>query len=240
MTRGAPRFAGSEADLCDWLIEREARHGWTAYPETGDWDVLMVRSDGVQVGIQAKLRPNLAVLEQASRAVARGHRPDVAACLVGRYDNAFEYLCRRLGLAHLWHSEDRRHGLRESQLVPWEHDVLSGRHKPPEKRVELPPFVPVMRAGVPCPTPLTRWKLAALRACMLYRRQGYLTTAEIRELGMDASRWLQMMAKDGKVGRHDRLVRGDQPLPDELHPELAAQVAAHYGAPAAAAIGGAA
>lgn len=221
------RFEGSEADLCDWLIEREARHGWTAYPETGEWDVLLVRPDGFQVGIEAKLRPCLAVLEQAASRMDRRKRPDQAVVLVGAITWEFKQVATRLHLGvYAWSRYS-------SSDLP---DYPDRGHR---DRIELPPFVPVLRGGQPSPTPLTRWKLAALRLCLKLRAQGYVTAKDVTDLGMSLSRWTQPQAHgpwlvaDGRDPGSPRRTRyiagGGSQLPDQIYPELAAQVAAHYG-----------
>ena len=54
-----------EADLCLAFI-RCLPHGWTAYPETGGFDILLSRDeDGFQIGVEAKLRLNTKVITQA-------------------------------------------------------------------------------------------------------------------------------------------------------------------------------
>lgn len=225
-SRGADRFQGSEADLCDWLIEREATRGWVAYPEHAGWDVLMVRErDGFQVGVQAKLRANCEVIAQAADGMARSKRPDVAAVLVPDASHAFVRVARLCGGIKVLHwSSPHRYDFNFLD------ERLHSATGSPGTRHELPPFVPAVRAGSPAPTPLTKWKLAALRLCLLLDRQGYVTTEDIKRLGMSPTRWLDLLRMDGYVpGRRlHRLVRGDKLLPDQQYPELAAQVAAHY------------
>ena len=53
---------------------REAK--WTSYPETEGWDLLLVREDGLQLGIEAKLALNLEVLVQALGRGRDGVGPD--------------------------------------------------------------------------------------------------------------------------------------------------------------------
>ena len=57
----------TEADLCADFIAAVRHDGkWECYPETAGWDILCVRaSDGAQVGVEAKLRFNARVLNQA-------------------------------------------------------------------------------------------------------------------------------------------------------------------------------
>jgi len=52
----------TEAELCNQFVT--AAVGWTAYPETAGWDLLMVRGR-VQVGVQAKLQADDWVMLQA-------------------------------------------------------------------------------------------------------------------------------------------------------------------------------
>lgn len=61
-----PNFK-TEVELCSAYIEwMKSKHPeWTAYAETAGWDILMVHEDGTQVGIQAPLKFNMTVLEQA-------------------------------------------------------------------------------------------------------------------------------------------------------------------------------
>lgn len=56
----------TEAVLCQaFITEANALADWTCYPETGDFDILLVHADGRQIGIEAKLRLNAKVAEQA-------------------------------------------------------------------------------------------------------------------------------------------------------------------------------
>jgi hypothetical protein len=65
-----PRFE-SEAALCEAYVTAistghyKQGKGWTIYPETSGWDLLLVRGDGVQIGIEAKLALNPLVVSQA-------------------------------------------------------------------------------------------------------------------------------------------------------------------------------
>ena len=63
MTRIKPSFK-TETELCNGFISCLPQD-WTAYAETAGWDILLANKDGTQIGVQAKLRFNMAVLEQA-------------------------------------------------------------------------------------------------------------------------------------------------------------------------------
>jgi len=55
----------SEAVLCDYFIaEFNSLEGWTCYPETGEFDVLVVHESGRQIGVEAKLQLNAKVADQ--------------------------------------------------------------------------------------------------------------------------------------------------------------------------------
>lgn len=77
----------SEAALCAAFISR-LPEGWTAYPETAGYDILLVRAaDGAQIGVEAKMTLNAKVLLQAVEGVYTGRgseraAPDFRAALV--------------------------------------------------------------------------------------------------------------------------------------------------------------
>ncbi|TIM41781.1 MAG: hypothetical protein E5Y55_24185 [Mesorhizobium sp.] len=77
----------SEAALCAAFIAR-LPEGWTAYPETAGFDILLVRgADGAQIGVEAKMTLNAKVLLQAVEGVYSGRgseypAPDFRAALV--------------------------------------------------------------------------------------------------------------------------------------------------------------
>ena len=55
----------TEAALCEHFIkEFNAQPGWTCYPETGGYDILVVHESGRQIGVEAKLQLNAKVADQ--------------------------------------------------------------------------------------------------------------------------------------------------------------------------------
>jgi hypothetical protein len=81
-----PPFA-TEVALCSAFIACVDKRVWCPYPETAGWDILLVRrSDGFQIGIQAKLRLGLDVINQAIESRGSWHStapgPDCRAVLV--------------------------------------------------------------------------------------------------------------------------------------------------------------
>lgn len=55
----------TEAALCEIFIrEFNEQPGWTCYPETGCFDILVAHESGRQIGVEAKLRLNAKVAQQ--------------------------------------------------------------------------------------------------------------------------------------------------------------------------------
>lgn len=65
----------SEAELCTRFSDAAREDGWTVYPETSGWDLLLVDDDGVQVGIDAKARASFEVLMQCLDRCPDGTHP---------------------------------------------------------------------------------------------------------------------------------------------------------------------
>jgi len=78
----------NEAALCSAFIAA-LPEGWTAYPETSGFDIVLVRgADGAQIGVEAKMTLNAKVLKQAVQGMysswsdGEGSGPDFRAVLV--------------------------------------------------------------------------------------------------------------------------------------------------------------
>lgn len=214
----------TEAELCLAFAAVATAAGWTVYNETAGWDQLLVHSSGEQIGVQAKLRPNLKVLYQALR--LRGTGPDWRCVLVGQNDAAFLNLCHELKLLcafpsyrgdqsicfpDLQHCSDRR----------W---IVAGRHT-------LPTYMPDVPAGVPCPVRLTPWKIKAIRLCAVLRSRGHLTPADFKAHKVWRQRWFIGKTRWLQAVRRGIYVAAPgQKLPDEDHPTVAAQIRAELAA----------
>ena len=106
-----PKYA-TEADLCAafiaWVTECSGKTiysrrcpVWTAYAETAGWDILLVSEDGTQIGIQAKLKFNMKVLDQSipdSWFAWHDRGPDYRAVLIPEQDGMAKNICAALGL----------------------------------------------------------------------------------------------------------------------------------------------
>ncbi len=230
----APKFE-RESDLCAAFL---AWLSWqhpdvTAYAEWAGWDILLVYPEGWQIGIQAKLRLNAAVMLQAApdRWFEGTHGPDFRAVLVPEA-NGYSEIARRLGLIVFWprktptyikrHYEERtefqpllrdQHG--EDVDSPGRSDFVDWN---PTERHELPPVATDAVAGSPCPVSLTPWKLGALAVLAELELKGTITTKRIREIGVDPRRWTQSHWLLPTETRGLWTLGGDCPRFDRQHP----------------------
>jgi hypothetical protein len=97
----------NEAALCAAFIAA-LPEGWTAYPETAGFDIVLVRGvDGAQIGVEAKMTLNAKVLLQASEGLRSSAweygGPDFRAALVPAGTAGVEMKCiaRYLGITVL-------------------------------------------------------------------------------------------------------------------------------------------
>ncbi|TPM19794.1 hypothetical protein [Mesorhizobium sp. B2-3-6] len=201
-------FFKTEAELCTAFVAALPA-GWTAYAETEGYDILLVRQDGLQIGVEAKLRLNPEVVVQASKAwgyVANAPGPDFRAVLVpaGHAQKHMSEICAMLGITvitatHPDDNTEKRYGWRSPPFRPdlpsldarlyWsgrEHDWYD---RCPAARCKLPEYVPDVGAGHSAPVALTNWKIQAIKLLIILERQGYVTKADFKHVKIDPSRW---------------------------------------------------
>lgn len=208
----------TEAELCAAFLAEVSRvHAspkaarWTAYPETGGFDILLVRdADGFQVGIEAKLTLNASVLTQALpgwRWNAALHGPDCRAVLVPRgCATGLESVCQHLGITVITMAIPRPS--RAPLYAPGLPSLSRGTRVNqdwhewcPLNRLALPAYVPDVPAGTRAPVKLSEWKIAAIKMAILLQSRP-VTRADFRALKMSPTRWLDPV--DGwlvKTGR---------------------------------------
>lgn len=209
-----------EADLCAAFL-KTVPECWTAYSETGGFDILLVHDCGAQIGIEAKLRLNAKVLRQALDGVDSWYEsvgPDYRAVLVPHGNDDMAYVAGRLGLTVLMvsiSSEGVENGcvnyepgkkfsagrLMSRPELPKFSDLPDLKniwlHQEnwhdfsPPKRICLPEFVPDVPAGEPAPRQLSKWKIQALRLTILMDRRGALCPADFRAAQIGMSMWTQ-------------------------------------------------
>jgi hypothetical protein len=205
--------------------------GWTAYPETAGWDILLVREDGLQIGVQAKLRLNAKVFDQCLDGLAHwresGVGPDHRAVLIPHDIKLgdWEKIATFIGVTII------RSG-RGSPLPPingvgsYIDDAGLGWFDwCPESRHTLPSYIPDVIAGAPSPTQLTEWKIKAIKIAITLERRGYVSRKDFKHHKISITRWIVpghqwVISKERNV-----LVRGPK-LPDfkAQHPSVWDQI----------------
>lgn len=200
----------SEAELCSTFI-KQIPETWVAYPETGSFDILLVRKvDGCQIGVEAKKRLTAEVILQAAEGASYSYStmsgPDFRAALVpyGCAPGPLVGIARRLGITvitmkskDLYQQMTNWRGFRrqETKFDPklpepgdhvWREDWFDCC---PMKRAELPDYIPDVAAGASAPLRLTEWKIKAIKVHILLERRGFVTRADFHELSIDFRRW---------------------------------------------------
>lgn len=201
----------SEADMCQQFLD-VVPEGWTAYPETGGFDILLVRiEDGAQVGVEAKLKLNAKVISQASEkwsvwSVAQ-QAPDFRAVLVPDYVGCdLAAICALIGIQviKITHRDDWRAERYKkpaaAKLYPdlpslkYNHKEMCGEQWfdfCPVQRLWVPDYVPDTGAGKPSPVQLSAWKIKAIKIAVLLDKKGYVTREDFKKHGISMSRWTQ-------------------------------------------------
>lgn len=237
----APKAFASEVELCSAFIAALPK-GWTPYAESCGWDILLVRdADGLQIGIEAKMRLNADVITQAMEtdcASAYGRAgPDCRAVLVPESTAGFGAIAKVLGITILTLQRSHAYSDQRRVIYPW----LPCERDPharswvwerdwfdlcPIERHKLPEYVPDVAAGASAPVQLTNWKIKAIKVCILLRRRGLVTRADFKHLQLDYRRWV---AAGWLAGGQGGLVIGPYAPPFlEQHPDVAKKIGADF------------
>ena len=205
----------TEVELCAAFIA-DVGGRWTCYAETGGWDVLLVRKlDGFQIGVHAKLKLNVAVVNQAIETGdawrVDGEHPDCRAVLVP-WDDAgrFGKICDHLGLTVIRAAPKTVNGAwarnrcfepglpddpkNPHQCRPWHETATAKRHA-------LPEYIPDVRAGSSAPVQLTDWKIKAIKIAVTLQMRGHLTRRDFAHHRVDHRRWIAggwLKVEDGR------------------------------------------
>lgn len=243
-----PLFS-TEAELvaafCETVESQYNRNGnrnqkWKAYHETGGFDLVLVDDNGIQVGIEAKLKLNTKVLCQALPELSYWYDtgPDYRAVLVplGGCQHDLAPLANRLGLNVLTVSrnswggkckyhchgnlpdEDGRFSHSNEKWLPWL----------PSQRLTLPDYVPDVSGGKAAPVTLTQWKIRAIKLLILAQRTGAVSRKDMKALEISPSRWC-----DGPYSYLDRspqgyVICGRTPDIKAQHPKNWAEIEADF------------
>jgi hypothetical protein len=198
----------TERDLCDkfreeWFVHEE---GTVVYNETAGWDMLVVRANGEQAGVQAKLRANLDVLYQAVHGLSQPKAPNIAVVLVPHASKEFIAIAHKLKIC-VCHYDD---GFKMFRPKHYAHSSA---------RCDLPPMVPEVPAGVPSPRKLTAWTLRELRLLWILRNSGrdFLRTKDFKSVGLDPQRVMPSWLYRADYNRFELVLSAD--TPDVHHPK---------------------
>lgn len=239
--RNQPKFINpykSEHELCDVLIQHAKENGWSVYPETSGFDILLVKD--IQIGVQAKLKDNLEVLAQSveycsfynkhSDFVFTTPEPDLHAVLVPRSSKDFQKVARALGI-YVIHGAipkwDFTTGKCEwikaiepyTSLDKYNKKYLTNSKKKcwvPEIQISVP-------AGVKSPKLVTEWKIKAIRLCIKLKQNGYLTSKDFKDEKVNMTLWVNkwIINSGEKIGKLVKYIKApNAKLPDELYPEI--------------------
>jgi hypothetical protein len=224
----------TEVDLCARFVAAVDQKVWAVYAETASWDILLVRrEDGFQIGIQAKLKLNLKVIDQCIEslyACPTYPGPDCRAILVPETERGFEALTAYIGLTVIlvrspskwWPKPDF-----EPKLPTIKGDQFwrqQWHEWCPTVREKLPEYVPDVMAGSSAPTQLTDWKIKAIKIAVLLEKRGFVTRSDFKALSIDHRRWLKPAS--WLVVENGRYVRGRMPDFKAQHPVVWEQIAA--------------
>jgi hypothetical protein len=191
-----PQFS-KETDLCAAFLAA-VPETWQAYAETGGHDILLSRkSDGCQIGIQAKLKLNATVLIQAAEdSWPCRDGPDYRAVLVpGDVNTELAGLAPHCALTVITMNIKQPYGIQAAfrpelptQKQEWYRE--SWFELLPVRRHKLPEYVPDVMAGASAPIQLTEWKIAALKLCILIEATGFITRDDFKRFRIDIRRWI--------------------------------------------------
>lgn len=232
-----PAFA-SEAELCAVFMAWAKKAGWTPYPETAGWDVLLVGPDDIQIGVQAKLRFNMHVLAQSLpdrwdlQCEAAG--PDFRAVLVPDIPAGLGTIAGSLGITVF--RPTRFDHCREGPIIEFLPELGVNRFIrtwdenwhwcSPMKRHQLPAYIPDVAAGSPSPVRLTDWKIKALKVCARLELNGKVSRADFKQIGLDPRAWTGPRGWLDASDERGVYVRSDRLRFDSQHPDVYKRVLA--------------
>lgn len=225
----------SEEELCSGFAEYARSAGWRVYPETSNWDLLLVATpevktknvrSGDQLGIQAKLNANIEVLRQAMPQPDARRGPNFHGVLVPRVTPDFREVAHGLFITPIAGTRNV-YTDRPKTVQGFKHQLLFLN---PLFRLEYsePLWCPEVEvwtpAGVPSPASLTPWKFKAVRLCIEGRAKGFLTSSDFYAQRMGKTLWIRNgwvveLGEQEKYGKQKKYVLTDK-APDHIYPEI--------------------
>lgn len=204
----------TEEQLCTTLIDEARASGWLVFPETSEYDLLLVATNevrtaniktGEQIGIHAKMHPNVEVLYQALPMMHGDRGPSYHAILVPVASLEFRSVAYRCGIVVIEGARYERHSRAYRRTTG-----MSALYLPAHQRhyYSEPLWYPDMEintpAGVRSPKKITPWKVKAVRLCLEGLEKGFLLNADFRTSGVSMTLWRQkkwILATDQHIGR---------------------------------------
>lgn len=244
MTRKPPAWT-SEAQMLGAFLDGARAVGWEVYPETAGFDAVLVATEalaavcdhykvGDQVAVEAKLRPSMRVLVQALPPDGVLESPSADFYVIVVPDRGGVHDLRRVvnrldaEINVVAANPQRPNSYSSRSPFGWtfgsecrEHDRWR-RHIRNGPRLWTPPVPVEVEAGVPSPSSVTPWKVAAVRLCLDLQGKR-LTTRTFKERGlshrtfMDRG-WLEQVGRDGRHILY-RLTDAED-RPDRKYPEV--------------------
>lgn len=203
---------------------------WTAYPETGEWDLLLVHKTGYQVGLEAKLTLNAKVIDQAltdQHSVWRTQGPDYRGVLVpdGGKQLHLHRICKAIGIG-ICTVRQPETGRFYGSGLPSEITSNDWPNWCPAERIPLPDYIPDVEAGHSSPVKLTEWKIRAIRLMIVLERRGFVTRDDMKKIQISPSRWTDCY--NGFLARSEHGYVRSEATPDlkSQHPINYAQIEA--------------
>lgn len=223
-----------EADLCREFSAHAENLGWEVHPEVSGWDLLLQATDAVrcsgiapgdQIGVQAKVRPNLEVIAQTLRYSSYVSGPHYRAILVPELVKASRYTFPPI--AH----ELRCLLFHKNKWKGWANVLLE---VPIHYRLHfdstcwVPPYDNVQGGGHASPTTVSDWKIRAVTFCIQYQSKTF-TAADLRYRNLAYSTfksagWLKEVGKAGRARLYK--LDPDAKTPDKKYVWLADQIRA--------------
>lgn len=213
----------SEAELCRRFIAYAEPQGWKAYAETGGWDIVLVK-DGVQIGVQAKLRFNATLMRQLLPGNHGRRGPNYIAALLPNSDSDVSQVLEQCGVIYFYPHNNMQWDDRITQYAPLD---LGLQYRPQwdfEEQIELPEYLPDVPAGDSAPVQLTPWKVGALRLFAMIEHQGFATKNDMDRILVNPRFFVQSewIAYDRHAKRY---IKGPkEPRAVKQHPQVYQQI----------------
>lgn len=233
-----------EQALCYDFIDEAQLYGWRVLPEYPDstLDLLLIAEEwcstkgakpGMQIGVQAKMSSNPELLNQLLKSSeVRSYRtkgPDYVCALVPvrprtPTEQTIEYAVQRLRLG-FFYVYSYFEGTYTSKRKNLEDLSYCGDPLKFKSRIDLPEIESWTEPGVASPTPITNWKLRAIKFCIEAASLGdKLDYTLFSKHKMHIQTWLhaRWIIQTGKEGRRFlySLNPDSKDRPDVRHAEL--------------------